>query len=568
MKYKQLIVLAASIFLLSALGLAEFSYHIQALELLLFGVIVMLSQVEHGGPIAKIKLTATFGIVSFFIYINGFGISADPVHHDILSSLTHLAHAIHLEIFIFLAGLYMVVNTFAYSGIIGDSAWKIVKKARGKLGPIMVSIMVLTSILSGLFDGATIASIMGVVTLTILLASAMQVKHIVQILLLLAVATNIGGVWFVLGEPTNILAAEKLGLSPFFFLKYALPFAVPAVLLCAHQAWKIVQKYPPVAADRPEMEILLEGVSLKRAHYGTGTLFDTLRFLGKVELRHLEKMQEIHEKEGVPDFEAALKAGIPKERVYESLSINLHSEELAAGLIECYSLKEVNDPMAYILIGDLLQYVRNEYNSRLQSRRLVVFSGILLIVFLGFHAVYTQFPTWLGTLIAGVIAIAAVQKNARKLLLSQTWENLMDALFLVAIFAIISEINFTGAFEAIGKGLLHMGPTPVVGTAILTVSALLSSVADNIAVMDVLTNLIVFHDQWHFFALASIVGTALGGFFSPIASVQAVILAAIVQRVWRISFLEWIIITAKWFTVLLISGICILLTVYSLGVLG
>jgi len=69
-------------------------------------------------------------------------------------------------------------------------------------------------LLAGIFDGATITTIMGIITLTILLSSGMKSVHIVQILLLLVVATNIGGVWFVLGEPANILAAAKLGPSP------------------------------------------------------------------------------------------------------------------------------------------------------------------------------------------------------------------------------------------------------------------------------------------------------------------------------------------------------------------
>ena len=48
-----------------------------------------------------------------------------------------------------------------------------------------------------------------------------------------------------------------------------------------------------------------------------------------------------HFGEAVGALEAALRAGVPKNRVYEALSINLNSEELALGLIEYYTYRQV-----------------------------------------------------------------------------------------------------------------------------------------------------------------------------------------------------------------------------------
>jgi len=553
---------------LIGLVLAELSWYTLALGWILMASIILLSQTEEEGPIAKILLTSSLGIVGLFIYVNGFGIPANGPDHRIYESLKVLAHAIHLDIFVFLAGLYMVVNTFAYSGIIGDLAWRIVKATKGRLGKIMVAIMILTCLLSGIFDGATVTTIMGIITLTILLSSGMQVSHIVQILLLLVVATNIGGVWFVLGEPTNILAAAKLRLSPFFFLKYAFPFSVPVAVFCAISAYRIVKRYPPIQADRPEIEVLLEGISLRRTHHGTGTLLDTLRSLGTVELRHLEGMEKMIQKEGVPDFESALKAGIPKEKVYDALSVNLNSQEMASGLIDYYYFREDGDPMAEILIGDLLYYVREEYKSRTQSRTLVMTAGLLLIALLVVHALVPAFPNWLSTIVAGLVAIVAVQKNTRRVLIHQTWDNMIEAFFLIAIFATISEINLTGAFTTMGEYLMNLGSPLFVGMGILTGSAIISSMADNIAVMDVLTNLIIHHTQWPFFALAGIIGTALGGFVSPIASVQAVIMATIVRRVAKVSWGRWILLTLKWFIILLAICLVILMIFHFLHLPG
>jgi Na+/H+ antiporter NhaD/arsenite permease-like protein len=549
---------------LVAVILGAMGQHVLALGWTLVAAMILLSLTDDGKPNTKTLVTTTLGIVAFFIYAARFGIPAAP-HGDIVEYLEHIAESVHLEIFIFLAGLYLVVNTFSYSGFIGDLAWKIVKQTQGNLGRILFLIMILTCVLSGIFDGATITTIMGIITLTILLSSGMRSVDIVKILLLLVVATNIGGVWFVLGEPTNILAAAKLNLSPFFFMEYASFFALPAAILCAFAARHIAGRYPRIRSDRPELEILLEGISLRRTHQGTGTLEETLRSIGKVEIRSLAEMMRIVEEEGLPDFEAALKAGIPRDKVHEALAINLNSEVLASELIDYYHYRGEDNPLAELLIGDMLKHVHDEYRARTRSRNLILASGVLLIALLVVHAFVPSFPTWASTIIAGFLAITAVQAGARRYILTQTYHNIADAFFLVAIFATISELKGAGAFDYLGQMLLNMGSPMITGAGILTGSALLSAFADNVAVMDVLTNLITGHPDWSYFALAAIVGTSLGGFASPIASVQAVIMATIIRRVAKLSFGRWVLYMAFYFALLVAVSIGILFTMRTLG---
>ncbi|HCM26579.1 MAG: hypothetical protein A2Z99_14195 [Treponema sp. GWB1_62_6] len=556
-----LLIVSAS---LIGIAMASFGLHVLALAWLLVATMALLSIADDGKPSTKTWISGSLGAVGVFVFASRWGIQASA-GGSILDEFIRLSHAVHLDIFVFLAGLYLVVNTFAYSGFIGDLAWKIVKRAEGKLGRIMVAIMLLTCLLSGIFDGATISTIMGIITLTILLSSGMQTKHIVQILLLLVVATNIGGVWFVLGEPTNILAAAKLGLSPFFFIQYALFFALPAAGLCSVAAWRIVRRYPKIRSDRPEIEVLLEGISLRRAHAGTGTLAETMESIGTVEIRSLAEMARIVEEEGLPDFEAALKAGIPRQKVHAALSVNLNSEVLAKGLIDFYHYRAEDNPMADLVLGDLLHHVHQEYRDRTRSRNLIIASGVVLVALLVAHAFIPAMPTWSSTVLAGIMAIAAVQPNARRYILAQTRHNMTEAFFLVAIFITISELNLAGGFAVFGNAVLHIGGPAVTGIGILTGSALLSAVADNVAVMDILTNLIVNHADWSFFALAAIVGTALGGFVSPIASVQAVIMATVIRRVTKISFARWVAMTIGWFSILLAASIVILLAMHALG---
>jgi hypothetical protein len=164
-----------------------------------------------------------------------------------------------------------------------------------------------------------------------------------------------------------------------------------------------------------------------------------------------------------------------------------------------------------------------------------------------------------------LLAITAVQSGARRYILAQTYHNIADAFFLVAIFATISELKGAGAFDYLGKTLLNMGSPMITGAGILTGSALLSAFADNVAVMDVLTNLITGHPDWSYFALAAIVGTSLGGFASPIASVQAVIMATIIRRVAKLSFGRWVLYMSFYFVLLVAVSIGILFALRMFG---
>ncbi len=269
----------------------------------------------------------------------------------------------------------------------------------------------------------------------------------------------------------------------------------------------------------------------------------------------------------MPDFEAALAAGVKREIVHKALSVNLNSEELSNGLINYWYYTQKNDPMANIIIGDLLEYVRAEYKKRSSSRFFVITAGIILLGLLGMHAVYTWIPTWGSTIVGGLIAFIGIPNKAKKNILKHAWHDLSEAFFLVALFSIISLINITGGFAILGEKLVNLGDTAVVGIAILIGSSLLSAVADNIAVMDVITNLITTSEHWQFFALSAIIGTALGGFCSPIASVQAIILCTLIRRISRITFKDWVIKIALFYVILLILYIGMLFFIDYIGII-
>jgi hypothetical protein len=96
-------------------------------------------------------------------------------------------------------------------------------------------------------------------------------------------------------------------------------------------------------------------------------------------------------------------------------------------------------------------------------------------------------------------------------------------------------------------------------------SSSVSAFADNIAVMDFISRGIENHPSLNLYAVSVVFGTALGGFCSPIASVQAIILSTIIARVEKQSFMGWIKKIALLYLIILFLGIVLLIGLNRLG---
>jgi len=511
--------------------------------------------------INKLYVTLPAFVFALILYLSGSPIG--PAAPHVL--LYHAADKIHLGLFVFLMGLFLYVNTINYSGIINDLSWRIAKVAKGKLNKMMIMIILLTSVCSGVFDGATVASIMGMVTMTILLNGEMDKKRIFSFMLLIVIGTNIGGVWFVLGEPTNILAARNLDLSPMFFIKFLTPFAILSIIVSIFYLRRICGPDDRLDTNQPDLEVLLEGLSLRRIHAGQHTLTDTLNKIGKIEISKLREVEQNIAK-GMSDFEAIFQAGVPKHLVYETLEVNLNSEEMAQGLIEYWHAKNDKDPMANLIVGDLLRYVRREYKQRQSSRFFVIAGMVVLVSFLMLHSVFHQIPSFIAPFLASGLALIGLKKATRSHIFKSTLEDTKEILFLAPIFAVISLFEGLGGFEMAQEWLLHLSwPEEVTAALIMAFSSSVSAFADNIAVMDFISRGIENHPSINLYAVSVIFGTALGGFCSPIASVQAIILSTIIARVEKQTFIGWIKKIAWLYLIILALGIVLLIGFNRLG---
>ncbi len=178
MPKKTLFIIAS---LASAVSLAA-NYYVSPLAgvLTVFVCLVISMTFVEKLHISKLYVTFPAFILALILYLSDAPIG--PAEPHIL--LLHVADKIHLGLFVFLLGLFLFVNSINYSGIINDLSWRIAKITRGKLNKMMILIILLTSVCSGIFDGATVASIMGMVTMTILLNGEMDKKRIFNFMLL------------------------------------------------------------------------------------------------------------------------------------------------------------------------------------------------------------------------------------------------------------------------------------------------------------------------------------------------------------------------------------------------
>jgi hypothetical protein len=58
---------------------------------------------------------------------------------------------------------------------------------------------------------------------------------------------------------------------------------------------------------------------------------------------------------------------------------------------------------------------------------------------------------------AGTLAFIGVQNKAKRNILKQTWHDLLEAFFLIALFAVISMINILGGFQIVGEKIGRHG---------------------------------------------------------------------------------------------------------------
>lgn len=119
-------------------------------------------------------------------------------------------HAVDLNVVLLLVGMMLAVNVLASTGVFEWVAVKIARKAGGRGLPILLLFLLATAVMSALLDNVT--TVILIAPITILLCEILAMPA-TPFLILVALASNIGGTSTLVGDPPNVLIASETGLG-------------------------------------------------------------------------------------------------------------------------------------------------------------------------------------------------------------------------------------------------------------------------------------------------------------------------------------------------------------------
>lgn len=141
--------------------------------------------------------------------------------------------SIDLNVIFLLAGMMMIANVMAETGIFQWLAVKAVRVGRGNALAIMIIISLITALASAMLDNVTVVVLIAPVTLFI--AATLGVNPL-PFLITEVMASNIGGAATLIGDPPNILIGSEAGIT---FDAFIINMG-PPILLCLAGALAIL----------------------------------------------------------------------------------------------------------------------------------------------------------------------------------------------------------------------------------------------------------------------------------------------------------------------------------------
>ncbi|SRX93928.1 putative arsenic-transport integral membrane protein ArsA [Mycobacterium tuberculosis H37Rv] [Mycobacterium shimoidei] len=134
------------------------------------------------------------------------------------------------EVIFLLLGMMIIVSVLRQTGVFEYVAIWAAKRARGSPVRIMILLMLVTAIASALLDNVT--TVLLIAPVTLLVCDRLQISP-VPFLMAEAFASNIGGTATLVGDPPNIVIADRAGLSFNAFLAHLTPIVLILLVVLA-----------------------------------------------------------------------------------------------------------------------------------------------------------------------------------------------------------------------------------------------------------------------------------------------------------------------------------------------
>lgn len=146
-----------------------------------------------------------------------------------------------------LFGMMIIAGAMRRSGVFQWLAIQSAKWTRGEPVKLMAVLLILTAIASALLDNVTTVVLIG--PITIFLASRLQVSPI-PFLIAEILASNIGGMATLIGDPPNLIVGSAAGFSFIDFLNHMLPVSLVLMVLLLVYAKVVFRKSINVPSEQ------------------------------------------------------------------------------------------------------------------------------------------------------------------------------------------------------------------------------------------------------------------------------------------------------------------------------
>jgi hypothetical protein len=457
-----------------------------------------------------------------------------------LLSFHGLDDMIHADTMLFILGLTFFVAVIAQTRLLEGITFSLLRRNEGAIVPTVISVTAFVAVASALFGGVSMIGLTIRTLVIVLLLAAAPVEAISYSVILCTAVTTICGVWVAYGEPPNLIMKSNLYplLGNAFFIIYCAPAAIISYVIIARHLQKRLRN----------KRVFLELLDVVEANA------QDVRFLQAT--RHGEVLTPIEFVENHAAELGAHAGGVLKwlhqgeslglslfrenvpEATRKSLLGHFVSEELADTLDLHYQLAFARDPEGAKKAESgirkalaSLAHVRRRAQ-RVGALALGPFIGLLIV-----HTIYDRIPlfwaSFAGFLFA-LLGIAGIPKM-RSLALREAYIEYAEYYFLFPLFLSITLLTKARFFDQI-QGLVHRGIETMgqghVAFAQFLGCTFLSAILDNNIVADFASRGLhgLSPSVLHLFAMAQIIGYALGGCWTHIGCAQSVVAFAFIRR--------------------------------------
>ncbi|MCK4235986.1 MAG: ArsB/NhaD family transporter [Candidatus Krumholzibacteria bacterium] len=169
-----------------------------------------------------------------------------------------------------LTGMMLLVSVIKETGVFSYIAIKITKRTKGNAWKILLWFSVFTAVASALLDNVT--TVLLIAPITILIAEMLDISPF-PFLVAEIIASNIGGMATLIGDPPNILIGSATGLSFLDFLYHMGPAAVAVLFVTLFLLRFIFRRdlcakyvdYKSVIEGMDETKVIKDRTLLKRS---------------------------------------------------------------------------------------------------------------------------------------------------------------------------------------------------------------------------------------------------------------------------------------------------------------